>query len=128
MELGKQTGSVFNHLFSRMTIGEPAPEVGMPATMLLWTDRDAGTVVEVNMAKRYIVVQEDKAIVVSNRGLGATEYRYEANPEGSRYYFRKGKNGRWESVYINPETKRFVKCGSRGLRLGHREKYVDPSF
>ncbi|NDD13006.1 MAG: hypothetical protein EB072_10255 [Betaproteobacteria bacterium] len=88
MELGKQTGSVFNHLFSRMTI----------------------------------------AIVVSNRGLGATEYRYEADPEGSRYYFRKGKDGRWANVYINPETKRFVKNGLRGLRLGHREKYVDPSF
>jgi len=128
MELGKQTGSVFNHLFSRMTIGEPAPEVGMPATILMWTDREAGTIVEVNMAKRYIVVQEDKATIVSGHTLGAPEYRYEANTEGSLHYFRKGKDGRWASVYINPETKRFVKCGSRGLRLGHREKYVDPSF
>ena len=128
MELGKQTGSVFNHLFSRMTVGEPAPEVGTPATILMWTDREAGTVVEVNMKKRYIVVQEDRTTVVSSRGLGATEYRYEADPEGSRHYFRKGKDGRWASVYINPETKRFVKDGSRGLRLGHREKYVDPSF
>ena len=100
----------------------------MPATILMWTDREAGTIVEVNMAKRYIVVQEDKATIVSGHTLGAPEYRYEANTEGSLHYFRKGKDGRWASVYINPETKRFVKCGSRGLRLGHREKYVDPSF
>ena len=44
MNLGTETGSVMNHLMSRMVRGEPAPRVGMGATLLSWTDRHAATV------------------------------------------------------------------------------------
>jgi hypothetical protein len=122
------TGSLINHLYSSMTINAPAPEVGQAATMLLWSDRTPGTVVEVNMKGRYIVVQEDTAIVTSGPSLGAPEYRYERNPNGHLNYFRKAKNGRWVNVARNPETKRFVQLGTLGLLLGERQKYWDPSF
>ena len=90
--------------------------------------RKTGTVVEVNMKGRYIVVQEDTAIVTSGPSLGAPEYRYERNPNGHLNYFRKAKNGRWVNVARNPETKRFVQLGTLGLLLGERQKYFDPSF
>ena len=64
MNIGSQTGSLINHLYSRMTINEPEPTVGMGVTMLGWTDREAGTIVEVNMKKRYIAVTEDRKSVV----------------------------------------------------------------
>ena len=122
------TGSLINQLYSSMTINAPAPEVGQAATMLLWSDRNPGTVVEVNKKGRYIVVQEDRAIVTSGSSLGAPEYRYERNPEGSRHYFRKSSNGRWVNVARKPETGRFVQLKTLGLLLGERQKYWDPSF
>ena len=41
MNIGTQTSSLVNHLYSRMTIGEPEPTVGMGVTMLSWSDRNA---------------------------------------------------------------------------------------
>ena len=62
-------------------------------------------------------------------GLGEQQvYEYTPNPNGHRRIFRKMKNGQWAEHFVNPETKRLVKTSSCGLRLGHREKYEDPSF
>ena len=128
MKLGTQTGSLVNHVLSSRTTGEP-PYVGMPATLLSWTDRNPATVVEVNNLKRYIVVQEDDARRIDRNGLGEQQvYEYTPNPNGHRRIFRKMKNGQWAEHFVNPETKRLVKASSCGLRLGHREKYEDPSF
>ena len=128
MKLGTQTGSLINHVLSSRTTGEP-PYAGMPATLLSWSDRYPATVVEVNNLKRYIVVQEDDARRIDRNGLGEQQvYEYTPNPNGHRRIFRKMKNGQWAEHFVNPETKRLVKASSCGLRLGHREKYEDPSF
>jgi hypothetical protein len=122
-----QTASLVNHIYSRMTINEPEPTVGMGVTMLLWSDRQAGTIVEVNMKKRYIAVTEDNAIRVDNNGISESqEYQYTTDFNGYRNYYRKDKKGQWRKCYYN-ENKRLVFC-SGGLVLGRREKYHDFTF
>ena len=129
MKLGTETGSVINHLYSRMTEGEPAPYVGMGATLLSWTDRNPATVVEVNMDKRYIVVQDDDYTRVDSNGMSeAQEYQYTPNPNGCTRIFRKNKKGEWVMHQINPKTGRLVQSRGCGLRLGERNKYYDYSF
>ena len=98
MNAGTQTGSLVNHLYSRMTIGAPEPTVGMGVTMLSWTDRDAGTIVEVNMKKRYIAVTEDSKKRIDNNGISESqEYEYNSVMDGHRYYYRKDKKGQWRN-------------------------------
>ena len=129
MRIGSETASLVNHMYSRMVVGEPAPYVGMPATLLSWTDRNPATVIEVNMTKRYIVVQDDDYQRIDSNGLSESqEYEYTPNPNGHTRIFRKDKKGQWVQHYVNPETKRLVQSRGCGLRLGAREKYYDFSF
>lgn len=126
MKFGIETASFVNHLYSAAK--SPEPVVGMPATILSWTDRRPATVVEVNSKKRYIVVQEDNARRIDNNGMSESqEYEYTPNPEANRQVFRKMKDGSWLRHVINPATNRLVKR-SGGLMLGRREKYHDFSF
>jgi hypothetical protein len=127
MKLGTQTGSLTNHVLSRAVIGQPEPTLGMGATVLSWTDRHAATIVHVG--SKLIVVQEDNFTRVDNNGLSESQtYTYERNPNGAKYTFRRGKDGRWTEVRWNAETKRFRKVDGRGLRIGEREQYHDFSF
>lgn len=127
MRLGTQTGSLVNHIMT--TGGSDEPYVGMPATVCFWTDRSPATVVEVNMKKRYIVVQDDDFVRVDLNGMSESQkYDYTPNVEGAKRIFRKNKQGKWVLCYINPETKRMVQSGGCGLALGRREKYHDYSF
>lgn len=128
LNLGTETGSLMNHLYSRMTIGAPAPVVGMGATLLAWTDRHAATVIEV-CADGKIRVQEDTAKVVKGSTYdGSAEYEYSANPAGHVTTFRPTKSGGWEAVHFSAETKRWKKTGGNGLRIGSRDEHRDPSF
>ena len=128
MKLGTETGSVMNHLYSRMTVGEPAVFVGMGVTMLSWSDRSAGTIIEVNTKKNYIVVTDDDCKRIDNNGMSeCQEYEYTTNPDGYKRYFRKDKNNQWRAMHHN-ENGRLVYSGGNGLRVGEREKYHDFSF
>jgi hypothetical protein len=114
-------------MYSRM-IGAPAPEVGMGVTMLSWTDRHAGTIVEVNTKKRYIAVTEDNAKRIDNNGISESqEYEYTPVMDGYRNYYRKDTKGNWRPCVFN-EKGRLVFCGHRGLIVGRRETYHDFSF
>jgi hypothetical protein len=133
MKLGSQTGSLINHMYSRGVIGQPTPVVGMGCTELLWTDRHAGTIVEVvedKGAVQRIGITQDKAIVVKGSSFdGSAEYEYETRIDAGVSYYRIGKNGFWQQCRLN-ERNRWVSTGSggRGLRIGAREEYRDPSF
>ena len=130
MKLGTETGSVMNHLYSRMTKGQPQPEVGMGVTFLMWSDRRPGTIIEVGKTGRYlsIVVQEDTYKVVKGTPFdGTAEYEYSSNPDGRKYTYR-FRNDRWEQIYRNPDTNRWVKSEGDGLRIGERDRYYDPHF
>jgi len=131
MKLGTQTASVMNHLYSRMTIGQPDVEVGMGCTILGWTDRDAGTIISVQKTKTTTIigVQRDKSVVVSGSSHdGSADYEFQPNPKAVIKHFRLNKTGRWDSVCFNEETKRWVATGGSGLRIGERDTYRDPSF
>ena len=131
MKLGTNTGSLVNHMYSRMVLNEPMPEVGTAATLLSWSDRHPATVIEVKDIRGtiYITVQEDDHTRIDNNGMSESqEYTYTPNPNGPTSSFRKNKKGFWESVVLNAETGRWNKRGCGGIKLGSREYYYDYSF
>jgi len=133
MNIGTQTNSLVNNLYSRMTIGAPAPEVGMAATTLSWTDRHAATVKSVTELdgkwKWQIEVVEDKALVIKGSTHdGSATFAFVPNPEGYADIYRMDrKTGAWVRGYMSAETGKFRKL-TGGLILGKRDHYVDPSF
>ena len=111
-------GSMMNLLASRSP--NPTPEVGMGATMLMWSDREAGTVVEVK-GKR-LVWRQDKATRADTNGMSDCQsYTYEPDPEGRTEVFTLRKNGEW--VREGDSQKNGTSLG-----LGYRSKYYDYSF
>jgi hypothetical protein len=105
------SGSVFNMLMGKSE--GPAPEVGMGATILYYTDRVAGTIIKVTPCR--VWVQEDKAIRVGpNEMSDQQEYTYERNEKGRIKMFCKSKSG-WKN-------------GSLRLLIGDRIHYYDYSF
>ena len=135
MNIGTQTNSLVNHLYSRMTIGAPAPVVGMGATKLSWTDRHAATVTKVTelTSKVWayeIHIIEDKPTVVSGSVHdGSAVYTFEPNPCGYVDMYRmERKTGKWVRGYINGQTGRFKQFRNGGLILGMRDHHYDPHF
>lgn len=113
MKLGRDTGSLVNHLLTSNRPDFPAT-VGDGATICYWTDRSAATVVKVTRTQ--VHVQEDAAIRTDANGMSESQsYRYEPRPEGPVIVFRKTKRG-W----------RAARGGS--LVLGVRNAYHDYSF
>jgi len=134
MNIGTQTSSLVNHLYSRMTVGAPTPEVGMAATTLSWTDRHAATVTSVTELKSKvwayeITVVDDKALVINGSTHdGSATFAFVPNPTGYPDIYRmERKTGKWVRGYMGEVTGRFVKAPG-GLILGRRDHYVDPSF
>lgn len=132
MKLGTDTGSLINHVMSREIAvtedGNPViPFVGMPATILLWSDRDPATVISFD--GKILKVQEDNAVRTDGNGMSECQtYEYSEDKNGSIFCFRRDKRGFWKEVVFNPETNRYNKTDGVGLRLGEREKYYDYSF
>jgi hypothetical protein len=131
MKLGTQTGSLTNHVYSRMTLGAPFPKVGDGATVLCWTDRAAATVTDVvPLGKSHIVtVQEDIATRVDNNGMSESqEYRYQTNHDGRVYHFKRTPDGNYFEVRFNRLTYQWNRTKGVGLLIGRRETYHDFSF
>jgi hypothetical protein len=136
MKLGKQTGSVINHLQSLAVIGQPVPTVGMGATLLGWTDRYPGTIIKVDTAgarpdgvTTYVHVQDDTYKLVGGSCMSeAQTYEYTPDPEGSISVFRSKDGSFWEEVRRNRETGRWNATRGKGLRIGERNRYYDPTF
>jgi hypothetical protein len=119
LRAGSETGSFVNYVSSmqgKEVIEQIKPGDG--ATILMWSDRKAATVIEVRPGKRpVVVIQEDSATRTEDRGLSEMQdYRYERNPEGATHEvsFRRGA---WR-----------VRGSDNGVRFGDRETYRDPSF
>lgn len=117
MKLGRDTASVTNWLLSG-TNGQPDPAVGMGVTVLMWTDRHAGTITRVSESGKTFWFREDTAIRTDGNGMSESQtYRYEPNPNANERRARIRKDGSW----------RESKTGTR-LRLGSRSAYHDFSF
>lgn len=133
MKLGTQTGSLTNHVMSRMTIGQPKPVEGMGVTILSWTDRHAGTIINVTQRSSgtIIWVREDKATRTDSNGLSEEQtYTFEPNPQGRVIVFHCAeRDGAWREMMLNPSTGRLnIVKGGHGLRIGERAEYRDFSF
>ena len=136
MKLGTQTKSLMNYVSSITTRGQPTPVVGMGATILLWTDRQASTiqkVTEIGGSKRWlweIEVTEDRETLVSGSVPDeSATYRYESRPDGHRLTFRFNRlQQKWIEGRINARTGLFNITHGCGLMIGKRSGYRDPSF
>ena len=114
-----QYGSLFNRLMDN-TEAPADPQVGDGATILMWSDRHAATVIEVERFKSgqragqvsRVTVQRDHATRTDNHGMGDSQsYTYQRDPNGSVHVYRVTKDGRFP-----------------GLLLGHRDEHYDFSF
>jgi hypothetical protein len=125
-------GSLINRLQERMVVGAPTPVVGMGATMTSYSDRHAGTIIEVKKVGKglLITVQADDVKRIDNNGMSESqEYQYTPNPNGATYlYKQKEPNTRWVAMYMNQETGRLNKSERGGLVIGERDEYYDFSF
>jgi hypothetical protein len=95
---------------------EKTPTVGMGATVVMWTDRKAATVIEVSPSGKTFKIQIDKSTRTDGHGMSdSQDYSYEADPEGSIYTVRMSKRG-WNAHGIGR------------VSLGQRDTYHDFSF
>jgi hypothetical protein len=96
------------------TRGQPKPEVGMGATVLMWTDREPATIVKVTATQVHI--QRDKATRTDTNGMSECQsYTFEPDPSQPVEIYRLNKRGAYKG-----------KIGQ--LRIGERDKYRDFSF
>lgn len=94
------------------------PEIGMGVTINGWSDKHAGTIIEVLRNGRSIVIQADTAIRIDNNGMSESqEYTYQPNPQGSITVATLRQDGSYR-----------VKGGSSIVSLGFRREYYDYSF
>jgi len=126
MKLGTQTGSLMNHIYSRVT--NPEPEIGMGVTICMWSDRHAGTIVEI--VKGMLIVADDDVKRTDSNGISESqEYEYTTNENNRKSYWKKDKKGKWCEYYFNRDTNRFNKCNTGNhLGIGYRQEYYDFSF
>lgn len=117
--LGTQTGSLINHLMSGGA--DKTPQVGDGATVLMWSDRHAGTIVEVSPNGKRVGFCQDKATRTDKNGMSdSQDYSYEPDPSAGIQYFTLRKNGAW--VREGESIK-----GTR-LSIGSRNEFHDFSF
>lgn len=97
-------------------------QVGDGATFLFWSDRAAGTVVEVLDGGKTVGVKRDKATRVDKNGMSdAQRYEYERDETATTVYFTLRKNGRYVAKGQGMKN-------GQGVRLGVRDHYYDYSF
>jgi hypothetical protein len=98
------------------------PEVGMGATVVMWSDRHAATIIEVSKDKKSVVIQEDNVDRIDNRGMcDWQEYSYSRNPNVKKQTYTLRKNKRW---VCKGEP---MKNGT-GILINVRDHYYDYSF
>lgn len=98
----------------------PELKVGLGATMNLWSDRRAMTIVEV-MTPKKIIVQENQTECL-NYYAGDYKVLDSLAEHMGKHTFTLRKNGTWV------EEGQPKKYGSVTLTVGFRRHYIDPSF
>ena len=116
MTLGTETGSGINHIQSGMM--DAKPEVGMGATLFMWSDRHAYTINEVKSAKTIIATRDVATRADTNGQSESQTYKYTSGDYPETFTLR--KNGRWCLKGQNQK--------SSPLKIGARDEYYDYSF
>lgn len=114
-----RTGSLINHIADTSAPQSLQPEVGMGATRIGWSDRNAGTIVAVSPSRKTIVWQRDIATRTDGRGMSEMqEYTFERNPDAVEVTFTLRKDGAYRRKGDSADR----------LILGVRNEYHDFSF
>lgn len=93
-------------------------EVGDGATLVMYTDRKACTVIDIQRNGRVVTIQEDHAIRTDTKGMSESQvYRFEPNPEGTIHSVTKRRDGTYK-----------VRGSQTPVVIGHRSHYYDYSF
>lgn len=94
-----------------------APKVGMGVTVLMWTDRHAGTITEVSKSGKSFTFQQDDATRTDSLGRtdSGQKYAYTPNPVATPQKALLSKNG-WKVV------------GAGKILLDVRDEYYDHGF
>src|SRR5277367_4802395 len=80
----------------KLTTSDIIPSVGMGATIQYWSDRKAGTIIQVERNGKRLVIQMDKSIRTDQNGMSeCQEYEYERDPQGTIYIATLRKDGRY---------------------------------
>lgn len=111
----KLFGSFQNRLMESNP-GNLTPEVGMGATVLMYSDRYAATITEVN--GKTLKCRRDK--VTGSGPMGHQEWACEYNPNGREETYTLRKNGRW---VLKGEP-----LDARSLLIGEKDEYRDWEF
>lgn len=94
------------------------PQIGMGITINGWTDRTPGTIIQISLSMKQIVIQEDKATRTDNNGMSESQsYTYEVDPNGAIQTATLRKDGTYR-----------ITGSTRLVHLGDRRKYHDYSF
>jgi hypothetical protein len=94
------------------------PKVGDGATIQLWSDQHACTVIQVTQNGKRIVVQRDKAIRTEPISVSdAQEYTFEPDPNGSIIIASLRQDGIYREV-----------GGTTPIYIGSRHEFYDYSF
>lgn len=118
-------GNLINRIMETST--DPEPEVGMGATICMWSDRQACTISEVIRYKsgpkagqvKAVKTRADRAIRTDNNGMSESQsYRYEPIPDAPEATWTLRKDGSF----------RKQGCTYTTLAIGFREAYYDYSF
>lgn len=119
-----ETGSLVNLVIAGGAQQEP--EVGMPATVCMWSDRSPATVVEVlrfktgpkaGQVKGVVITGDSSKLVKGSEQDGSARYEYTSNPDSP-----------YRATYLVNRRGQYVKRGGGDkLALGYRERYYDPT-
>jgi hypothetical protein len=112
-----RAGSLQNLIADQASNGNEA-KVGDGATVVMWTDRKAATIIEVSKTGHEVTVQFDTAIRTDGRGMtDAQSYRFERNENGATRVATRRKDGSYR-----------IKGGQERVLMGVRDHYHDYSF
>lgn len=114
-----------NSILAASVNGAPQPEVGMGATILMWSDRHAATIRLIDRFKtgaragqvKAVWVTRDEAVRVDANGLSENQtWEFLPNPNAPYRKFTLRKSGRFEDA------------GGTTLAIGYRDEHMDPHF
>lgn len=117
--------NVWNAMMARTGV---QPEVGMGATILMYTDRYAATISDVIKTKSgkisYILIQQDISTRTDENGMSEYQsYNYAPNEKAPKRRFSLRKNGLWVE-----SSKYHTMWNGTKLSIGERDSYHDYSF
>ena len=102
-------------------------KIGDGATILMYSDRRAATIVHIYPSGKTITIQEDNAELLNRDELkenpggfsaniqGGQKYKYSPDPEGQIRIAKKHKDGKWYSQGLE-------------IKIGERQHFYDFNF